>query len=208
MLRTTGLRLSVLLGVVMLTAAAEGCAARSTGVARTGETDRSPTLNPFVHFEDGDLAFLGVDGRAAQYVTSEGIFPLGFCVANRTNTSFAFSRESFVLEDESRRRYSPATYREFASGYGRAETDVRLADSFLEMMRVRFSGYVFESWPLFPPRSASATVRDRIEVGRSQYTVGYLYFPLPEGGIHGKSLTLLVRAEELPETLVVNFGIR
>jgi hypothetical protein len=208
MVRTFRLRCCFVLGVVFLTATAAGCAARPPGAAAPRAADGSPKLNPFVYFEDGAVAFIGVDGRAAQYVGSERIFPLGFCVANRTTRSLSLTRESFILEDESRKQYAPASYRDFASGYGRAETDVRLSDSFVEMMQLRFGGFTFAPWPLYPVKGGTATMRDRLELGRNQYTIGHLYFPVPEGGVHGRSFTLLVKAGELPETLVVSFRVR
>ncbi|MBZ5640308.1 MAG: hypothetical protein LAO51_16300 [Acidobacteriia bacterium] len=205
---TFRLPIAVVLATLVLAVASGGCVERSTGPAPARVAELSPKLNPFVYFEDGAAVFIGVDGRAAQYIKSESIFPLGLCLANRTKRSLSFSRESFVLEDASRRQVSPVSYEEFASGYARAETDVRLSDTFLEMMQVRFGSFRFASWPLYPAKGVIATARDRVELGADQYTAFYLYFPLPVGGIHGKSFTLLVRAKEAPETFVVKFGLR
>jgi hypothetical protein len=187
---------------------AAGCAARPAVPQASRAAAPSQTLNPFVYFEDGGMAFVAVDGRAAQYIKDERIFPLGFSIANRSKGTLTLTRESFVLEDESGAKTPPVSYAEFASGYGRARTDAGLADSFREMMRLRFESYALASWPLYPSTSSSATARERLELGRSQYTISYLYFPVPAGGIHGKSFTVLVKANEAADSLVVRFRIR
>ena len=207
MRRNDRFRIGAALTVLALPLAA-GCAARPAAAPTPLAASPSQTLNPFVYFEDGGIAFVAVDGRAAQYVKDERIFPLGFSIANRTKGTLTLTRESFVLEDESGVKAPPVSYAEFASGYGRARTDANLADSFREMMRFRFESYAFASWPLYPPASSSATARERLELGRSQYTISYLYFPVPAGGLHGKSFALLVKANEVPDALVVKFRIR
>ncbi len=207
MRRNDRFRLGAALFLLALPLAA-GCAARPAAPQASRAAAPSPTLNPFVYFEDGGMAFVAVDGRAAQYIEDERIFPLGFSIANRSKGKLTLTRESFVLEDESGAKTPPSSYAEFASGYGRARTDAGLADSFREMMRLRFESYSFASWPLYPSTSSSATARERIELGRSQYTISYLYFPVPAGGVHGRSFTLLVKANEAADSLLVKFRIR
>jgi hypothetical protein len=187
---------------------AAGCAARPAVPQASRAAAPSQALNPFVYFEDGGVAFVAVDGRAAQYIKDERIFPLGFSIANRSKGTLTLTRESFILEDGSGAKAHPVSYAEFASGYGRARTDAGLADSFREMMHLRFLTYAFESWPLYPPPSSSATAHERLELGRNGYTVSSLYFPAPAGGLHGSSFTLLVKANEAADSLVVRFRIR
>jgi hypothetical protein len=205
--RTFRFHLAGALAALIATLAA-GCAARPASPEATRAAAVSPTLNPFVYFEDGGVAFVGVDGRAAQYIKNEKIFPLGFAIANRTKGSLGFSRESFVLEDESGTQAPPASYSEFASGYSRARTDVTLSDSFREMMQLRFETFGYAPWPLYPSTGGRGTTRELLELGRMQYTIGYLYFPVPQGGIHARSFTLLVRSKDAPEALVVKFRLR
>lgn len=193
--------------VAVLIAAGIGCAAVRGGAAPVSKAVTSPKLNPTVFFEDGETAFFGVDGRAAQYVKEGTLFPLGIGLANRSKGPLTFTRESFVLEDQDGKKYTLASYEEFQS-YGRSRADARLLDAFAEIMRARFGNFSFTAFHLFPLKDQTVPARDRIELGRTTWTAGYLYFPIPPGGIHGKTFSLLVRAKEVPETFVVKFSLR
>jgi hypothetical protein len=197
--------LAVLFGSLALAAAS--CAAIKSGPAAGAPLGGSPKLNPTVFFEDGNVAFIGVDTRAAQYVKDGTLLPLGIGLANRSKGSLTFTRESFVLEDSEGRKVPLASYGEFQP-YTRAATDARLLDAFVEVVRARFGNFAFTDLSFFPIKGGSATARDTLELGRTTWTVGNLYFPLPEGGIHGKAFSMLVRVKEVPETLVVKFTLR
>lgn len=194
------------LALLLALLATAGCAMRSGPVAGS-PAGSSPKLNPTVYFEDGNLAFIGVDTRAAQYVKEGPLVPLGIGLANRSKGSLTFTRESFLLEDEGGKRVQLASYEEFQP-YTRGATDARLLDAFVEVVRARFGNYTPTDFSFFPVKGGSATARDRLELGRTTWTVGNLYFPMPEGGIHGKSFSLLVRVKEVPETFVVKFALR
>ena len=188
-------------------AAGIGCASVRGGAAPVSQAVASPKLNPTVFFEDGETAFLGVDGRAAQYVKEGALFPLGIGLANRSKGALTFTRESFVLEDQEGKKYTLASYEEYQA-YERSRTDARLLDAFLDVMRTRFGNFSFTSFQLFPLKDRTVPARDRVELGRTTWTAGYLYFPIPPGGIHGKTFSLLVRVKEVPETFVVKFSLR
>ncbi len=168
----------------------------------------SPKLNPFVHFEEGRTLFIGVDGRAAQYVKDGGIFPLGLGLANMGSEALNFSVESFILETSEGARYPVISIEEYNRDYKRSGADIKLADSFAEGMLTRFRNYNFTPWRLFPARGSGGGSQRALELNRGFWTQNYLYFPVPEAGIHGKEFSLLVSAKELPETFVVRFTLR
>jgi len=177
--------------------------------AKPAGTVLSPKLSPFVYFEDGTTLFIGVDGRAAQYIKDdEKIFPLGVGLANQAKSSLTLSRESFVLETASGRRLPVVSIQEFNRDYTRSPTDLRLADTFLENLATRFRNYRYVERQIFPYRGSAATATNTFELGRLFWTHLYLYFPVPEGGLHGEEFNLLVDVNESPETFVVHFKLR
>ncbi len=193
--------------LAFVAAAGAGCGALRGGPAPASQVVTSPKLNPTVYFEDGETAFFGVDGRAAQYVKEGTLFPLGIGLANRSKGTLTFTRESFVLEDSEGKKYPLASYEEFQP-YTRSRSDERMLDAFAESMRARFGNFSFASFEMFPRKDRTVPARDRVELGRTTWTVGYLYFPIPPGGIHGKAFSLLIRVKEVPETFVVRFSLR
>ena len=93
---------AVILGSILLLA--PSCATIKSGSVAGAPLGASPKLNPTVFFEDGSVAFIGVDTRAAQYVKDGPLLPLGIGLANRSKGSLTFTRESFVLEDSEGRK--------------------------------------------------------------------------------------------------------
>lgn len=200
-----------LLAVVLLATIplAASCASRSSGLTAAQELRLSPKLNPFVYFESGKVVFVGVDGRAAQFHKVGAVFPLGLGLANESGESITFDREGISLEDSEGNVFPLVSYEEYTREYERSTTaDARLIDSFREILALRFQNYARQPWPLYPTRGSSVPVADRFELGRRQYAFGYVYFPVPTGGIHGKTFTLLVRTKEHPDPFLVDFAIR
>lgn len=198
-------RVSFFLLLLAALAAGIGCATHTKPGPASPEA-LSPKLNPLVYFEDGQVVFVGVDGRAAQYVKEGSLFPVGIGLANRSMGSLTFSRESFVLEDAEGRKYPLASFEEFQA-YDRSRTDANLLDVFAETMRARFGNFSVTEFDFFPSKGSRAPARDRIELGRTTWTIGYLYFPIPPGGIHGEKFSLLVKPKEVPDAFFVKFSI-
>ena len=148
-----------------------------------------------------------MDGRAARYVKSGSIFPLGIGLANQSREAVAFTRESFVLEAANGQRYPLVSLQEYNRDYGRSRSDLRLADSFAEVMASRFSNYNFLRRTLYPAKGGSSTATDSFELGRLFWTRFYVYFPIPETGIHDQQFKLLVDAKDGVETFVVSFSL-
>jgi len=202
-----GFRPAAVLIAVAMVVCATGCAQKGRAAAIPQEARLSPTFRPLAHFEDGQVAFVAVDGRAAQFVRDGKFVPLGFAIANRSKGTLTVLRESLVLEDAAGRRYPAVSYPEFLEGYSRARTDARLADVFEEAVRLRFPTYTATPLSFFPLNASRTGSRERVELDRTAYAIGYLYFPMPADGIHGKAFTLLIGLREFPDRLVVKFGI-
>ncbi len=196
----------VLLPALLATALLAACA--STGGYRP-DSQLSAKLTPFTYYDEGELLFIGADTRAAQYIRDESIFPLGVALVNKTLKSMTLNRESFLLEDDTGKRYPLVSHEEYRASYRRSKTDERLADNFIEAMRGRFATFSYRELRMFPATSRlSTTSTSEVEVRRRQMTVGYVYFPVPEGGLHKRDLKLLFRVQEYPETFVVRFSVR
>lgn len=169
----------------------------------------SPKMSQFVYYEQGKELFIGVDGRAAMYIKQESMFPLGLGLANTGKSGITVTKESFVLETASGERYPPVSYQEYTRDYNRSRADVKLSDSFLEMLNLRFATYTFLPWRPFPAAGQPSTVLNQIELGRLIWTHGYVYFPVPEDGIHDRSFALLVTPSEGSEdTFIVRFKLK
>lgn len=199
-------RLGVALAVALVILLC-GCAGRPRSQP-AGESGPSPKLNPFVHFEEGKVLFIGVDGRAAQYIEKGSIFPLGIGLANVSQRPLTLRRESFIIEDANGLRYPVVSQQEFNEDYTRSRTDVRLADSFIEILNGRFANFTYTPWRAFPFKGENSTVTDVIELGRNYWTWSYLYFPIPEDGIREREFNLLVTVEDRPEPFVVTFSLQ
>ncbi len=186
-----------------------GCA---VGPAPTGtpRVETSPKLNPFVHFEEGRALFVAVDGNAAQYVKDgDALLPLGVGLANTGTRNLDFSRESFVLEDSAGRKYPVVGIEEFNRVHRRSRSDETLFESFAEIMRLRFyNSYTEVRWVFFPTSALNSTASDRMELPRMHDAKGYLYFPIPVEGVHGRAFRLLVTPTDGSETYVVRFVLK
>lgn len=190
--------------VVLVLSACASSAGRSPADAEK----LSAKLTPFTYYDEGDLAFIGADTRAAQYIKDESMFPVGIAIVNKTLKSMTISRESFTLEDGQGKRYPLVSYEEFRASYRRSNTDDRLSDNFVESMIGRFINFSRTPLRLFPNTGSNNNVRNETEIARRQMALGYVYFPVPEGGVHQRTFRLLVKMKEFPETFVVRFKVR
>lgn len=200
-------RLLTLIAASSLIVLLSACAG-TTGRSPASAEKLSAKLTPFTYYDEGDLAFIGADTRAAQYIKDESMFPVGIAIVNKTLKSMTISRESFTLEDGQGKRYPLVSYEEFRSSYRRSNTDDRLSDNFVESMIGRFLNFSRTPLRLFPNTGSTNNARNETELARRQMALGYVYFPVPEGGIHQKVFRLLVKIKEYPETFVVRFKVR
>ena len=57
--------------------------------------------------------------------------------------------------------------------------------------------------------SGTPIARDvNFELGRLYWTQFYVYFPIPEDGLHGKEFNLLIDTKQTEETFVVRFAVK
>ncbi|UCF68009.1 MAG: hypothetical protein JSV80_01545 [Acidobacteriota bacterium] len=199
--------LTVALAIVHIPALAPALAAGGRDVA---SEQTSPRLNRFTYYERGSELFLGVDTRAAQYAGQDergAMFPLGIGLANLSDGPLYVGPESFVLEASDGRRYSAVAYEQFLRDYRRSRTDERLADTFIQTMNTRYSTFRFTPWRPFPPAGDIDVIQRNVELGHAFWTRSYLYFPLPEGGVRGRTFKLLVKPRDNEETYVVTFSV-
>lgn len=207
--RTEGHRVpfQVVLAILAILLIAVSCAYQGPGRRTSDLLQTSPKLNPFIYFEEGKALFVGVDVRAAQYVKEGSIFPLGLGLTNNSDASLTFKRENFTLEDDQGKRYPLVSLEQFNRDYKRSRVDARLIDSLYEAMNTRNHNYPKLSWRLYPFSGEASTTSDLLELPRNYWTVTYLYFPVPEGGIQNRRFTLLVKVDEIEETFVVRFKL-
>ena len=201
-----------LLSLALLCTIPVGCAGKAR-MASTGTTKNpaSPTMLPLVYYEDGAVVFIGVDTRAAQYAKDgESVFPLGLAVGNRARRTIKLDRESFVLETSTGSRYPLVTVQEYNEHKQRSSNDRELAQPFLEALQVKFAPNKFRARAFFPARAATgvATAVDSVELGTTEWTHMYLYFPVPAEGLHRRTFKLLSSVEGEPDPFVVGFEVR
>ena len=158
--------------------------------------------------EDGAILFVGVDTRAAQYAKDpKGMFPVGIGLANRSRRALRFTRESFVLETSGGQVYRIVSVQEFNERYERSASDRQLAAPFLEKLAIKLPtrprGVAF-----FPGRGTASTAMDEFDLATAEWTHLYLYFPMPDDGLHGRRFKLLVRPSDQPDPIVVAFEVR
>lgn len=204
-------RLAQALACLLALSCATACLAPNRSAQAVPREALSPKLDPFIFFEEGGALFVGVDGRAAQYTKKGSIFPLGLGLVNHQRTTVEFGRESFVLESADGRRYPLVSVEEFNRDYNRSQSDDRLGESLRTIMLSRYGqGYRFQPWTPFPAsfRGGATNAPDRLQLGRANYTVTYLYFPIPASGLHGETFTLIVTPYESDESYLVDFSIR
>lgn len=182
----------IAVGLLFAVAATAGFASRRIETAKIDEGALSPKLHPHVYFEEGLPLFLAADVRAAGLSDEESIFPLGIGMANLGRTSIDFGKEEFILEDAQGNRYPVVGIQEFTDEYRRSRSDARLAELFEGVLRARFENFTETEWRPFPVSGARQSTASRVELGRNDWTMAYLYFPVPEEGTHGREFTLIV----------------
>ena len=187
-------------------ALAGSCATSSRPIGPDGEP-LSPKLRPQTYYEQGELAFIGVDIQAASFHEKGDAFPVLVGISNLSSGSLTVSRESFRLQDAQGNEYAPISVNEFNKSYVRSSPDERLAAGFLETLSGRYVNFGYRWMRFFPVRGSGRTAIDTMELGRRMYTAGYLYFPVPENGIEDQPLRLLTEFEEHPQTFVVRFVV-
>ncbi len=185
-----------------------GCANRSAA-QRDPRLDR--TLNLTTYYEEGKLAFLGVDTRPASLIRQGTMLPLPMALANRTKHSIHLATEDFTLRDDAGNLYPLVSYEEYRRDYRRFAADMKLAEPFYEATNVHL-GLVGPGDPPYRPEPLpffgnEGLRRDSLELGSFYFTRGILYFPVPPGGLKRRVFELHVSSRDLPEGIFVRFQV-
>src|SRR5437867_395352 len=160
--------------IVLLTVCGIGSACIIGGRTRNlRPRDLDFRLGPFTYMEEGKLIGLMVGAEAARYREKEKYMPLAIGLANKDAPTLKLTRESFVLQDESGKRYPMATLAEVAEGYGPTAMDRSMTGSF-DMFRAHSPTYDRVPSNFFPERASGGIVIERVELPRFHYLIDIL----------------------------------
>ena len=190
-----------------LAALAAGCA--SVAPAGTGgEASRAATFS--YKWDDTNLAIV-LDVELARRRTEEAYFPLGIKIANKRLNRIIVDRETLFLIDEygdrlpdavGRGAFAPVQQARRPTTSSRARPGV-LGDEIMTGLR----DYRKAAGRLFPQTQGGGRTVDSIYVQTNGYMEDLVYFPMPEGGIKGKTLRLRLDVYELGKPLDVAFRV-
>ncbi len=194
---------SILLGLAIL---ASGCAtAGPKGDA--GEASKSAAFN--YSWQDKNLAIV-LDVELARRRTEEDFFPLGIKIANKRLNRIIVDRETLFLVDEAGAVYPMPSVEELSLEYDKLTPDNKFISQtgvLGDQIMTGFSYYRKAVGRLFPQTQGGGRTVDAIYVQKNGYMEDLVYFPMPDGGIKGKTLRLRLDVYELGKPLDVAFRI-
>ncbi|MCU0253605.1 MAG: hypothetical protein MUE47_03600 [Acidobacteria bacterium] len=199
------------LGLALLAAA--GCASGFNDLPQ--EPGFSPRLTRFTYLEEGKLVSLAADTEATLQREKQKFVPIGVGIANLgLDKPLTLGRESFTLVDDTGKKYSLATVQEARSLAGLQTYDLKLEQTFVEVLNNRFTTMLSVPMVFFPVQSTEpqysrrGIVRDRVELPVRTWAWDVLYFPHPEGKLKGRKYELWLDAPELKEPIFVRFAVK
>jgi len=199
------------LGLALLAVA--GCASGFNDLPQ--EPGFSPRLTRFTYLEEGKLVSLAADTEATLQREKQKFIPVGIGIANLgLGKPLTLSRESFTLVDDQGKKYSLATVQEARSLAGLQTYDLKLEQTFVEVLNNRFTTMMSVPMVFFPVQSTEpqyarrGIVRDRVELPIRSWAWDVLYFPHPEGKLKGRKYELWLDAPELEEPIFVRFAVK
>jgi hypothetical protein len=186
---------------VGLTVAA--CAPRQT---TPGLAPYSPTLGPFIYYEEGKEVLLTVGAFATRQRPADTFVPVEIGMANKDlDRTLILSRESFTLQVGDGEEIEMADAPSVIEGYRALEADRRLFRS-REFTAAKFDRYRVVASSFYPNSPGRrGLVRDTVELPPGTYFQDVLYFKNPGFSLAGLSLRLLVRLRANEDPLVVAF---
>ncbi len=206
--RTAGKRRAArrsLLLVTTLGAALAGCATAERNPGAVGIF--SEKLSPYNYKEEGHLALMIVGVEAARFIRREPYVPLFVQVANKSKVTFEITRESFVLEDSQGRQYPMAPAQEVSARYARLDLDRRMFQQNRSITGVGVELFTYVTSNFFPSAARRALLIQQVSLPPVAYMEDVLYFPIPETGLNGTPLRLLLKVKELPDPIQVVFEV-
>jgi hypothetical protein len=168
----------------------------------------SPTLGPFIFYEEGSEVLLTVGAFATRQRASDPFFPVEVGMANKDpSRTLILSRESFTIQVGDGEEIEMADAPSIIEGYPALEADRRLFRS-REFTAARFDRYRSVASSFYPNSPGRlGLVRDTVEVPPGTYFQDVLYFRNPGFPLKGQVLRLLVRLRANEDPLVVAFKV-
>jgi hypothetical protein len=195
--------MAVAMAVAAAAAPVFGCAPRQT-TARLAPY--SPTLGPFIYYEEGSEVLLTVGAFATRQRPADTFIPVEIGMANKDPArTLILSRESFTLQIGDGEEIEMADAPSVIEGYRALEADRRLFRS-REFTAAKFDRYRIVASSFYPNSPGRrGVVRDTVELPPGTYFQDVLYFKNPGFALTGQSLRLLVRLRANEDPLVVAF---
>ncbi|PYT07594.1 MAG: hypothetical protein DMF49_07630 [Acidobacteria bacterium] len=194
-------RVAKALALIVPLALSAACAHTGADPRKYAGLDRR--LDPFTYIEEGKLVALAVNTQATRYREKESYIPLAVGIANKGKKTIRVDRESFILYDETGKRYPMVPFSEVNQRYERSPSD-RQFTTFFEIWNAKWPVYTPVPSDFFPLRTARI-VQEFIELPPFHYTAEYLYFPHPEDGLVNHRFELHVNIKPLEEPVFVKF---
>jgi hypothetical protein len=201
-MRTT-LPVSILLGLTVLAA---GCASVHPK-GQGGEASKTAVFD--YTWQDTNLAII-VDVELARRRADEPYFPLGIKIANKRLRKIIVDRETLFLVDDMETVYRMPSVEELSLQYHQLTPDNKFKSQtgvLGDQIMTGFSYYRRAEGRLFPQTQGGGRTVDSIYVQTNGYMEDLVYFPMPKGGIRGKTLRLRLDVYELGKPLDVSFRV-
>lgn len=191
--------------ILLLAGAALACAAPRSA---PGLAPFSPTLGPYVFYEEGSQTLITVGTLAARERAEAPFFPIEIGMANKDPLrTLTLSRESFSVQIGDAEEIPAATAAEVIQGYRASEADRGLFRS-REFTATKFDRYRRVDSRLYPnSQRGLGLVREAIEVPPGTYFQDVLYFRNPGFSLRGQGIRLLIRMRADEDPLVVAFKV-
>jgi len=157
-----------------------------------------------------DLAIV-VDVEMTQKRTDEPYFPLGIKIANKRLSQVIVDRETLVLVDDQDRVYTMPEVVELEQKYNKLTPDHKFQSQtgiMGDKLLTSFSYYQKADSRFFPQTQGGGRVIDTVKIRAHGFIEDMIYFPMPEGGIKGKTLRLRLDVYELEKPFEVIFPVQ
>jgi len=194
-----------LVALLILAAACASVAPEKPGTIEIQKT------GPFTYMrQTSDLAIV-VDVELAQRRTGEAYFPLGIKIANKHLSSVLIDRETLVLVDEAGQVYQMPDIVELEKKYDKLVQDHKFQSQtgiIGDTILTSFSYYQKAPSRFFPQVQGGGYVINSVKLRSFAYIEDMIYFPVPPGGIKGKTLKLRLDVFDLDKPFEILFPVQ
>jgi hypothetical protein len=146
-----------------------------------------------------------VDSYPAAMHARDSYIPLAVAIGlSGPGSSVRVTPESFTLLDESGRAYRAVPFEEIARNYPKRQFDASLLRSHPMVVGNQFDTSLAVRGSFYPTLVGRGLRIDQVELGPFTWFHSLLYYPLPDGGLHGV-LTLRISGPGLESPVDVRF---